>query len=60
MLKIAVLGANGFIGSRMVELLHLEGLVEVRPIVRTMYSLARLSRFNLDGHSVDYFHLFPQ
>lgn len=55
MLKIAILGANGFIGSRMVEMLHLEGLAEVRPIVRTMYSLARLSRFNLDGRVANAF-----
>lgn len=55
MLKLAVLGANGFIGSRAVEMLHLEGLAEVRPIVRTMYSLARLSRFDLDGRVANAF-----
>ena len=49
MLKVAILGANGFIGSRTVEMLHLGGLAEVRPIVRNLSSLARLSRFELDG-----------
>lgn len=49
MLKVAILGANGFIGSRTVEMLHLGGLAEVRPVVRTLTSLARLSRFNLDS-----------
>src|ERR671918_744278 len=33
-MKVAILGANGFIGSRLVELLHLEGWAAVRPIVR--------------------------
>ena len=55
MLKIAILGANGFIGSRTVEMLHLEGLAEVRPIVRTMFNLARLSRFDLDCRVADAF-----
>jgi 2-alkyl-3-oxoalkanoate reductase len=55
MLKIAILGANGFIGSRIVEMLHLEGLAEVRPIVRTAYNLARLSRFDLDCRVADAF-----
>ena len=55
MLKVAVLGANGFIGSRTVEMLHLEGLAEVRPIVRSMYTLARLSKFDLDCRVADAF-----
>ncbi|MFQ4139746.1 NAD-dependent epimerase/dehydratase family protein [Nodosilinea sp. PGN35] len=49
MLTVAILGANGFIGSRAVELWHLGGVAEVRPIVRTLPSLARLSRFDLDS-----------
>jgi nucleoside-diphosphate-sugar epimerase len=53
MLKVAILGANGFIGSRTVEMLHLGGLAEVRPIVRTLTSLARLSRFDLDCRIAD-------
>jgi 2-alkyl-3-oxoalkanoate reductase len=52
-LKLAIIGANGFIGSRAVELLHLGGLAEVRPIVRSVTSLARLSRFDLDCRIAD-------
>jgi 2-alkyl-3-oxoalkanoate reductase len=56
MLKVAILGANGFIGSRTVEMLHLEGLAQVRPIVRSMYNLARLSKFDLDCRVADAFN----
>ena len=35
----AVLGASGFIGSRVVEMFHLGGLSDVPPIVRSMASL---------------------
>jgi nucleoside-diphosphate-sugar epimerase len=52
-LKLAIVGANGFIGSRAVELFHLRGLAEVRPIVRSLNSLARLSRFDLDCRVAD-------
>jgi 2-alkyl-3-oxoalkanoate reductase len=52
-LKLAIVGANGFIGSRAVELFHLGGLAEVRPIVRSLNSLARLSRFDLDCRIAD-------
>lgn len=55
MLKVAILGANGFIGSRTVELLHLAGLADVRPIVRTVNGMARLSRFDLDCRVADAF-----
>ncbi len=55
MLKVAILGANGFVGSRTVEMLHLNNLAEVRPIVRSAYSLARLSRFELDCRVADAF-----
>lgn len=55
MLKVAILGANGFIGSRAVEFFHLNGLAEVRPVVRSMHSLARLSRFDLDSRVADAF-----
>jgi nucleoside-diphosphate-sugar epimerase len=51
--RVAVLGANGFIGSRIVEMFHLGNAAEVRPIVRTISSLARLSRFDLDGRIAD-------
>lgn len=53
MLTIGVLGANGFIGSRIVEKLHLEGSARVVPIVRSYRSLARVSRFDLDSRIAD-------
>lgn len=46
-MKWAVLGASGFIGSRLVECIYLGG-GEVRPIVRQFSSLARVARFQLD------------
>jgi nucleoside-diphosphate-sugar epimerase len=53
-LKIAVLGANGFVGGRIVEKLHLEKTAEVRPVVRTFAGLARLARFDdLDWRLAD-------
>lgn len=55
MLKVAILGANGFIGSRAVEMLHLGGGAQVRPIVRNVHALARLSKFDLDGRVADGF-----
>jgi 2-alkyl-3-oxoalkanoate reductase len=51
--KIAVIGANGFIGGRAVEMLHLRGMAEVRPIARSAASLARAARFDLDCRIAD-------
>lgn len=51
--RIAVLGASGFVGSRLVELWHLTGLASVRPVVRNVGSLARLARFDLDWRLAD-------
>jgi len=45
--KVAVQGASGFVGSRLVERLHLGGRAEVVPIVRSHAALARLARFDL-------------
>lgn len=45
-MKIAILGANGFVGTRMVELWR--DRYDLRPVVRSFASLARLSRFDLD------------
>ena len=53
MMRVAVVGANGFIGSRAVELLHLEGLAAVRPVVRNLSRLARAARFDLDWRVAD-------
>jgi 2-alkyl-3-oxoalkanoate reductase len=51
--SIAVLGANGFIGSRVVEMLHLAGQAKMRPVVRRRSALASSSRFALDGRVAD-------
>ncbi len=53
--KIAILGANGFIGNRLVEIFHLEKLAVVRPIVRSYSSLALPARFDLDCRVADVF-----
>ncbi len=53
MIRVAVIGANGFIGSRAVEMLHLEGLADVRPVVRSVSRLARAARFDLDWRVAD-------
>jgi nucleoside-diphosphate-sugar epimerase len=54
-LKVAILGANGFIGNRIVEMLHLADLADVRPVVRRVASLASLSRFDVDCRVADAF-----
>lgn len=46
--NVAVLGANGFVGFRLIEWLVLHQLAHIRPIVRSFQSLARLARFDLD------------
>ncbi len=51
--RIAIIGANGFVGSRVVEIFHLTGVCEVIPIVRQVTSLARLSRFDLSWRLAD-------
>ncbi len=51
--RIAIVGAGGFIGSRLVEVLHLGGFADVRPVVRQPYGLAGASRFALDGRIAD-------
>jgi nucleoside-diphosphate-sugar epimerase len=50
---VAVVGAGGFIGTRLVEMLHLEGDATVRPIVRQASALASAARFALDGRVAD-------
>ncbi len=52
-MKVAVIGANGFIGSRIVEQFHLGGLHEVVPIVRKPASLALPARFSLPWRLAD-------
>src|SRR5262245_26771495 len=42
---IAVIGAGGFVGKRLVESLVVDGVPEIRAVVRAYRSLAGLSRF---------------
>ena len=51
--SVAVVGAGGFIGARLVEMLHLEGDAVVRPVVRRASALASAARFALDGRVAD-------
>jgi len=46
-MKIAIVGASGFVGNRLVEKFVLGGYADVVPIVRSFSSLAVLSRFDL-------------
>jgi nucleoside-diphosphate-sugar epimerase len=50
---VAIIGANGFIGTRLVELFHLGGRHTVVPVVRRAASLALPARFNLDWRIAD-------
>ncbi len=47
-MKVAIIGANGFIGSRLVECFHLGGKHTPVPIVRQPSSLALPARFAVD------------
>jgi len=51
--SVAVAGANGFIGNRLVERLVLHDLAIVRPLVRSFQGMARVARFDLDCRVVD-------
>lgn len=53
MMRVAVLGANGFVGNRIVEMLHLSGEAQVRPIVRRAAAAALPRRFDLDVRVAD-------
>jgi len=53
MRRVAVLGANGFIGNRTVEMLRASGLFEVRPVVRRASAAALPCRFDLEVHVAD-------
>ncbi len=54
MKTIAVLGATGFVGVRLVEMFHLGGRAKVRPIVHRAASLAALARFQLDARVANF------
>ncbi|PTY05446.1 hypothetical protein DB347_13780 [Opitutaceae bacterium EW11] len=47
-MKVAIIGANGFIGSRLVEHFHLGGTHQVVPVVRKPASLALPARFAVE------------
>jgi nucleoside-diphosphate-sugar epimerase len=55
--RVAVLGASGFVGSRLVEVFHLNSLAQVVPVVRRVGAMARPSRFDLDTRLADVRHL---
>jgi 2-alkyl-3-oxoalkanoate reductase len=52
-LRVAVVGANGFVGSRLVEQWHLEGQAEVVPVLRRPEAAASVLRFALDCRIAD-------
>jgi nucleoside-diphosphate-sugar epimerase len=52
-LRVAVVGANGFIGSRLVEQLHLEERADVVPVVRRPAAAASALRFGVRCRVVD-------
>jgi 2-alkyl-3-oxoalkanoate reductase len=47
MCPIAIIGAAGFVGTRLIETCLLSGITGIRPVVRNNYNLARLCRFGL-------------
>ena len=53
MLRVAVIGANGFVGSRLAEQWHLEGRAEIVPVVRRPEAAAAALRFALDCRVAD-------
>ena len=52
-MKIAIIGASGFVGLRLVERWHLAGQAEVVPVVQAYRSLAVLARFALPWRVAD-------
>ena len=46
-MKVALVGASGFVGTRLLEQWHLGGTHEVVPVVRSYSSLAVMARFEL-------------
>lgn len=52
-MKVAIVGASGFIGTRIVEQFHLGGGPEIVALVRRPSSLALPSRFAIETHVAD-------
>ncbi len=48
MQRIAIVGANGFIGSRALEVFHLSEQFHLRPVIRRLGALPVPARFNLE------------
>ena len=55
MKRVAILGAAGFIGNRLVERFHLDGTYEVVPVVRQSSALALPCRFDIRPEIADVF-----
>lgn len=55
MKPVAIVGANGFIGARAVEMMQLSGVLEPRPVVRRASAAALARRFDLDVRVADGF-----
>ncbi len=54
-MKVAITGASGFVGNRVVEKFYLEGIHEVTPLVRGTWGLALPARFDLPWNVCDHF-----
>ena len=54
-MKIALVGASGFVGTRMLEKWVLEGTFDVVPVIRSFSSLAVMARFELPWQVCDVF-----
>jgi 2-alkyl-3-oxoalkanoate reductase len=52
-MKVAIIGASGFVGLRLIERFHLEGKAEVLPVVHAFRSLAVVARFSLPWKVAD-------
>lgn len=52
-MKVAIVGANGFVGSRMVEQFVLTRAHEIVPVVRRPSALALAARFDIDWRLAD-------
>lgn len=57
MLKVGVIGASGFIGSRVTELLSIKKVAEVRPISRSLSVPLYLQYLNLQSYAADALNL---
>lgn len=53
MVRVAIIGASGFIGTRIVESFYLSEIAGIVPIVKSYASMARLARFELDCRIAD-------